>query len=249
MSLKSDLRGRADIIRAWRSAPRPPHPALSPGAREPRSPRPCLAPSSYWPSDPSNLLPSMGKWKSWLSAGRLAQRMDSRGRGARDSLAPGEGGVRGRLRFPSHTLECSSRPRIPHSPSPTFNHPRVAVASQHPCLPWRATSGAPSAVSQLRRTGRPESAHSATATPGLSVRSIANHVASAGLKARNRTAWGEAPGNRPKPNPSALKGRDIRGADFGSALQAWRKPLGHVTWASARRTRSSPGCHLADLRP
>jgi hypothetical protein len=33
------------------------------------------------------------------------------------------------------------------------------------------------------------------------------------------------------------------------AFQASGNFMGHVTWASARGARSSPGCHIAGLRP
>ena len=64
-----------------------------------------------------------------------------------------------------------------------------------------------------------------------------------GLKARNMTAWGKAPGNLPQTNPSALKGRDMGGAMFVSAFQAlgdFRERITRPFW---------PGYHMTGLRP
>lgn len=70
-----------------------------------------------------------------------------------------------------------------------------------------------------------------------------------GLKARHVIARAEGPGIRRPTRVSALKGRDIRGTDCVSALQASRNPGAWVPWACARRTRFSPGYHMAGLRP
>ena len=65
-----------------------------------------------------------------------------------------------------------------------------------------------------------------------------------GLKARDMTAWGEAPGPFPRMRSSALKGRGrMGGASFVSAFQAlgdFRERINRPFW---------PGYHMTGLRP
>jgi hypothetical protein len=60
------------------------------------------------------------------------------------------------------------------------------------------------------------------------------------------------PGTRPHKIIPALNGRDMgrnRWRDLVSAFQALRGFNNQSTWACPRPTRSSPGCHMAGLRP
>ena len=70
-----------------------------------------------------------------------------------------------------------------------------------------------------------------------------NRVVVCGLKARDVTARGKAPGQRAQTDSSALQGRDMGGAEVGAAFQA----LGDLGDSATRPFR--PGCHMTGLRP
>jgi len=76
-----------------------------------------------------------------------------------------------------------------------------------------------------------------------------NQLAAEGLKARDVTAWGEAPGARANSTLPALQGRHVPRHETVPAFQASGEFSGHVTWASARDARFSPGYNRTGLRP